>query len=130
MEHKTICASNGQSYRNQCYFNVSKCRAEKIEREILTEIECSNLIKMQDSINNCQIEKCSTKYDPVCGSDGITYTNICNFQQKNCKNNKNGPLVEIEYYGTCCEEKCSLIDYSPVCDSTNTTYLVFYLFYQ
>ena len=126
MEHQTICASNGQNYRNKCYFDVAKCRAEKIEHDFLSTVDCPTSIKMLDSGHNCERAACTTEYDPVCGSDGKTYTNLCNFHQKTC-NNKNGPILQIEYRGSCCEEKCSAVDYSPVCDSQNITHLVWNL---
>ncbi|EGZ12196.1 Kazal-like serine protease inhibitor domain-containing protein [Phytophthora sojae] len=34
----------------------------------------------------CGPEQCSTKRDAVCGSNGVTYRNMCEFNNHNCDN--------------------------------------------
>lgn len=66
---------------------------------------------------------CPLYVDPVCGSDGVTYGNICFF---NCAKQKN-PKLTVAYKGEC-NPKPSGCDcgvkqeYKPVCGSDGTTY--------
>ncbi|CAG0892306.1 unnamed protein product, partial [Darwinula stevensoni] len=43
-------------------------------------------------------EICTADYNPVCGSDGVTYANNCNFQAENCKR---GNRLVVRHEGPC-----------------------------
>ena len=46
----------------------------------------------------CELRICTLEFDPVCGSDGVTYGNLCQFNfAKRCDN----PDLEIENRGVC-----------------------------
>lgn len=78
---------------------------------------------------------CSDKYDPICGSDLITYKNQCYFELTQSQVHNNTLLLvdnistknqlKFLYKGECCNSirECTF-DYSPVCDNLNKTHLV------
>lgn len=97
------------------------------------------------NIMKCNKMKCIGDYDPVCGSDGVTYESICKFGQISCKN----PKLKIVKEGECdakapktpiktkppktpkkskppkapskCNKPCNKM-YKPVCGSDGKTY--------
>lgn len=78
------------------------------------------------AIGYCNKMKCISKYEPVCGSDGITYENSCTFGQVSCKE----PGLKIVKYGECdnkdsidsCDVKSCPKNYDPVCGSDGKKY--------
>lgn len=48
------------------------------------------------SSNNCQ-RQCSSSYEPVCATDGVSYDNKCHLSIKSCEN----PSVQLRYEGPC-----------------------------
>ncbi len=50
-------------------------------------------------------EVCRTKYDPVCGNDGVTYSSRCELGREACTNS---PNLRGLYYGRC-EPACKSI---------------------
>ncbi|XP_017782605.1 PREDICTED: serine protease inhibitor dipetalogastin-like [Nicrophorus vespilloides] len=69
---------------------------------------------------------CTYEYSPVCGSDGITYGNLCGLK---CKQRTDSALT-LAYHGECktvvekrSEEPCNCTsEYSPVCGTDANTY--------
>ena len=80
--------------------------------------------KRNNKARNCN-KPCSKKLQPVCGSDGITYENLCLFNNAKCEAAKNGSVLAMKSRGSCQnstdddkEKTCP----SPVdCTSVNTT---------
>ncbi|KAK0062069.1 hepatopancreas kazal-type proteinase inhibitor [Biomphalaria pfeifferi] len=48
---------------------------------------------------DCKLE-CSSGYEPVCGTNGRTYSNTCRLDLRNCRR-EDSPKVTVAYYGEC-----------------------------
>jgi hypothetical protein len=73
-----------------------------------TEEDCSNIA-------------CTLDYTPVCGSDGNTYSNLCNLNVQACASKSE---IEMAHEGECapaCNMRCSK-EWIPVCGSDFVTY--------
>ncbi|NXF04588.1 IOVO protein, partial [Smithornis capensis] len=74
MDYSPICGTNGITYRNKCHF----CNAVASGLEV-------NLQKYGQCFENidCSQQKgvsmCTSEYNPICGSNGRTYGNKCQF---------------------------------------------------
>jgi hypothetical protein len=77
-----VCASNGKTYNNDCVFNIEKCKTNDTLLTIVKTGECSG--------SGAGTPECSKEFacldveDPVCGSNGVTYSNDCVLQKAQC----------------------------------------------
>ncbi|VDP21133.1 unnamed protein product [Onchocerca flexuosa] len=62
--------------------------------------------------------ECDKHYEPICGTDGITYVNRCRFSKARCHDK----TLLIAYNGECCINRCEQ-HWAPICDNHNITHL-------
>ncbi|KAJ0393693.1 hypothetical protein ATCC90586_011103 [Pythium insidiosum] len=96
-----VCGSNDVSYDNECYFNVAKCKLGDAGKDLTIKHdgECGDTVKraLRAEIG-CDIG-CIDVYEPVCGSDMITYRNTCELRVARCTTKD--PTLVVLYDGVC-----------------------------
>lgn len=60
--------------------------------------------KEKNGFATCECPECSSDYDPVCGSNGMSYQNDCRLRLEACTTNAS---IQVMYNGLC--SKCKLL---------------------
>ncbi|XP_065165794.1 agrin-like isoform X2 [Atheta coriaria] len=104
-----VCGSDGVDYLNECELQVSACRTKHdvVVRYqgkcdpclgiVCSEPEICQLDDHRNPVCRCG-ETCPLEFDPVCASDGKTYSNECILKQEGCRARK---TLNIIYRGKC-----------------------------
>ncbi|GMF48050.1 unnamed protein product [Phytophthora fragariaefolia] len=96
-----VCGTDGVTYINDCHLLASKCEHPELEKA--SHGECSKSSEPDINFHVLEVdgssaindatpapEKCNPMceriYDPICGSDGITYANPCLLEYAECRN--------------------------------------------
>lgn len=93
--YQPVCGSDGKTYSNDCFLMGSNCN-RPFDEAIVTkrhEGECKSKPR------KCS-DFCTRQYDPVCGTDGVTYNNKCLLQQAACKSVRQETLT-VRHDGSC-----------------------------
>ncbi|KAI8847856.1 hypothetical protein BC829DRAFT_395271 [Chytridium lagenaria] len=124
--YEPVCGSDGITYSNACFLTIASCKTPSIKS--LHAGECVKATP-EPKPSNCDAMRCMTNYDPICGSDGITYSNACFLTIASCKN----VSVKTMHAGECvkpatepkpsnCDAMRCMTNYEPVCGSDGITY--------
>ncbi|KAM9830052.1 agrin isoform 2-T2 [Syngnathus typhle] len=140
-----VCGSDGSSYGSPCEMRAMGCALQKtihIQHKGPCDEACANcsfgaICEAQSGQCICATE-CVESHQPVCGSDGTTYTSECELHVRACKKQMELYVVSQGECKTCgntmcawgarcvqskCEcPACSVEAFSPVCGSDGTTY--------
>ncbi|XP_047992439.1 serine protease inhibitor dipetalogastin-like [Leguminivora glycinivorella] len=130
-EYKPVCGIDGTTYPNKCALGCERARNPVLIKLHDGPCETKEELKVaKPSLPTCT---CTRNFEPVCGTDGVTYSNMCLLkcaaQTKPLGKKAEGPCEDLTVkVAEVSEEevpKKSCVcfrNYMPVCGSDGNTY--------
>ncbi|XP_045211212.2 agrin-like [Mercenaria mercenaria] len=167
-----MCGYDGvryQTFQNPCYLKMAICKYTEAGEKLTLAYrgECKTSASLTNVKPASQLgtsgatylrDKCSSPCQStgellICGTDGITYQNKCDFAQAQCKYQANNKQLDVDYLGACrttdvkpatqlgtggstslisdkCNMNCDSTERYPICGTDRTTYQNKCFFYQ
>jgi len=95
-EYRPVCGSDGKTYPTACVMQAAACKKGNKLR-----VKHKGKCRQTRSTNNCNIA-CTREYDPVCGSDGNTYSTACVMRAQACEK---GIKLRVIHRGCCLKSR-------------------------
>ena len=81
-----VCGSDGTSYQNECYLKNTRCLVNPdLYLDYKGECISDKVINAEELVSQECPKACTRDYNPICGSDGKTYGNLCNLENQQCQ---------------------------------------------
>ncbi|XP_063914885.1 agrin-like isoform X2 [Zophobas morio] len=127
---RPVCSKDGRTFPSDCELKRTGCLTRTTieisyagvcgEKGPCSEHVCQNGATCVErfGIAHCECPVCPAEFEPVCGSDGISYGNECKLRLEACKHPRD---ITVLYDGPCngCEnKKC---DFYSVCERDTAT---------
>lgn len=109
---RPVCSKDGHTYPSECELKRAAC-LQRAEISIAYTGFCGEMgpcsvhkcqfgavcVELAGTAH-CECPKCPAEFEPVCGSDGITYGNECKLKLEACKYRRE---IKVLYGGPCSE---------------------------
>ncbi|XP_045763693.1 serine protease inhibitor dipetalogastin-like [Maniola jurtina] len=95
-QYLPVCGTDCQTYTNECELRCANNRRPKSDPAI------SMFHSGPCQVEDCDCSHCDTEYMPVCGSDDLTYWNLCWLNcNSDCSKKQSGKQIYMAKRGSC-----------------------------
>ncbi|KAJ7306392.1 hypothetical protein JRQ81_009738 [Phrynocephalus forsythii] len=125
--YRPLCGRDSRTYANDCERQKAECQ-QRVAIPVKHQgpcdlgtpspclsVECTFgstcVVKNQEAVCECQ-QVCQSIYDPVCGSDHLTYGNPCELEAMACALRKE---IWVKHKGPC--DRCGKCQFGAICEA-------------